>query len=105
MAAQAEEAAAEAAASALLERIAERKRQLAKIEHADSSSPPPHSKTPRQYYTLAQLQQKPEELDLTRLEWYLDDKEFRHIFGVEKETFYELPSTRQSEMKGAVELI
>jgi len=101
-AAMAEEAAAEAAASALKERRAERKRQLAEKERAVSPSPEIQR---IKFWTLSQLQQKPEGLDVECLESYLEDDEFRQVFEMEKEKFYICPKVLQFEMKKRVGLL
>jgi len=103
-----EEAAAEAAASALRERIAERKRHLAEKERtASPSRPQTREKTQKQYWTLAQLRQKPvpKGLDVSCLESYLTDEEFFSVFFVEKIKFYSFSEVRQLEMKNGVGLI
>jgi len=89
-----EEAAAEAASSALKERIVERKRNLAEKEKAYKT-----------IWTLAELQKKPPDLDLSKLEFYLSDEEFSRVFGTTKTAFYGYSSEQQYQLKMEFQLV
>jgi len=54
---------------------------------------------PAKVYTLAELRQKPPELDKDKLETYLTPEQFKQIFKIEKTGFAKLPAWKQEEMK------
>lgn len=57
------------------------------------------SQLSRDRYSLKELQEKPEGVDLLHMESYLTDEEFQEVLGMRKDEFYNLPSWKQSTLK------
>jgi len=54
------------------------------------------------FYTLEQLQSKPAECDVAKLELYLSDEEFQQWFNIDKATFAKQPLYKQNAAKKAL---
>ncbi|CAG7834921.1 unnamed protein product [Allacma fusca] len=55
-------------------------------------------------YTLEELQERPEEVDHSKLETYLSDEDFENVLKMGREEFKKLQSWKQTELKKAVGL-
>jgi len=66
---------------------------------AAAAAKPTASSSTGKKYTLAELRNRPRELDDKKLESYLSDSDFKAAFKVDKADFNRLPNWKQEEMK------
>jgi len=52
-----------------------------------------------QFFSLAELQTKPQGVDTTKLELYLSDEEFMTVFGMDKPQFAQLTEWKRTDIK------